>query len=47
MSLTGGANMVGAAIVNTYTSKSSGVGFHFDESIVKVGPLKMCDYKEL
>ena len=47
MSLTGGANMVGAAIVNTYTSKSSGVGFHFDESIVKQGPLKMCDYKEL
>jgi len=45
--LTGGANMTGAAIVNTYTSKSSNVGFHYDEGIVKQGPLKVCDYREL
>ena len=47
MTITGGASMVGAAILNTFTSKSSNAGFHYDEGIIKQGPLKMCDYKEL
>jgi hypothetical protein len=45
--LTGGANFMGAAIVNTYTSKSSNVGFHFDESLINIGPLKLVSYREL
>ena len=45
--ITGGANMIGAAIVNTYTSKSSNVGFHFDESLINIGPLKLVSYREL
>jgi hypothetical protein len=45
--LTGGAQYFGAAVVNTYTSKSSGAGFHFDESLAYNGNFKLLSYKEL
>jgi hypothetical protein len=45
--LSGGASLYGAAIVNTYTSKSSGAGLHYDESLGAPGMLKMISYLEL
>ena len=45
--LTGGANFYGAAIVNTYSSKSAGAGFHFDEALSYRGNFKLLSYKEL
>jgi len=46
-SISGGANFYGAAIVNSYSSKSAGAAFHFDESLGNLGQLKMLSYKEL
>jgi hypothetical protein len=45
--LTGGASFFGAAIVNTYTSKSSGSAFHYDESVGSIGKLVMNSYREI
>jgi hypothetical protein len=45
--LTGGASYYGAAVVNTYISKSSGAAFHFDESLAYRGNFKLLSYKEL
>ncbi len=44
--LTGGANYYGAAIVNSYISKSAGSGFHFDEALAYRGTFKMLSYSE-
>jgi hypothetical protein len=45
--ISGGANFYGAAIVNTYTSKSAGAAFHFDEDLGDPGQLKLVSYREL
>jgi len=45
--LTGGSSVVGAVILNSYTSKSSKAAFHYDEALAGVGPLKLVAYKEL
>jgi hypothetical protein len=45
--LTGGANFYGAAIVNSYTSKSAGAGFHFDEALSYRGSFTLLSYLEL
>lgn len=45
--ISGGANVCGAAIVNTYTSKSAGAALHFDESLSNRGLFKLVSYREL
>jgi hypothetical protein len=47
VTLSGGASFYGAAIVNTYVSKSSGAGLHYDESLGGPGILKLVSYREL
>ena len=47
ITLTGGASVFGAVICNTYTSKSSGAGLHYDESLGGPGILKLVSYREL
>lgn len=47
VTISGGANFYGAAIVNSYTSKSAGAAFHFDESLGNPGQLKLLSYREL
>ena len=47
MTISGGANVYGAAIVNSYTSKSAGAAFHYDESLGNLGQLRMLSYREL
>jgi len=46
-SISGGASVYGAAIVNSYTSQSSGSGLHFDEGLIIYGMLKLTSYREL
>jgi hypothetical protein len=45
--LTGGASVYGAVIVNSYTSKSSKAGLHYDEALASLGLLKLVSYREL
>jgi hypothetical protein len=45
--LTGGGTFVGAVIVNSFTSKSSGAAMHYDESLSGPGQLKLVSYREL
>jgi hypothetical protein len=45
--LTGGASFVGAVIINSYTSKSSNVALHYDESLSGPSLLKLVSYREL
>jgi hypothetical protein len=45
--ISGGASIYGAVICNTYTSKSSGAGLHYDESLGGPGILKLFSYREL
>jgi hypothetical protein len=47
VTLSGGASLFGAVIVNTYTSTSSGAGLHYDESLGGPGILKLVSYREL
>jgi hypothetical protein len=47
VTISGGANVFGAAIVNTFTSRSAGAGFHYDESLATPGLLKLASYREL
>jgi hypothetical protein len=47
ITLTGGSSVFGAVICNSYTSKSSGAGLHFDESLGSAGILKLVSYREL
>jgi len=47
ITLSGGASFIGAAICNTYTSKSSNAAFHYDEAIAGPGILKLYSYREL
>jgi hypothetical protein len=45
----GGSDIYGAAIVNSFTSKSSGAGFHYDETLgagANVGAPKLYSYRE-
>jgi hypothetical protein len=45
--LSGGGSVYGAAIVNTYTSKGSGAGLHYDEGASQIGPIALTSYREL
>jgi hypothetical protein len=45
--LSGGASFIGAVIINSYTSKSSGAAMHYDESLAGPGQLKLLAYREL
>ena len=47
VTVSGGANVYGAAIVNTYTSKSSKAAFHYDQALGIPGILKLVSYREL